>query len=126
MEQVLRILSVKDFVEHMIKAATARVTHDLEAGRTVPGWKLVRGQSRRRWKDDAEAVLKSKRVPQSITHEKKLVSFTKLEKLQGGKYKTLIADLTEKPEGTPVLAPESDKRPAITPSIDTDFDELLA
>lgn len=124
MGKVLRILDMRDFIEGALKAATARVIGELEAGRGVEGWKLVASRSQRKWKADAEDALKRKRVPATVTHIKKLASFTVIEKARKGKYKGIVAELTEKPAGKPTLVPMGDKRPALPPPAHEDFDEL--
>lgn len=123
MEKVLRIKSLQPFLEGAIKAAVARIDAELRAGRPVEGWKLVEGKSNRRWKEGAVAALKKKRVPASVIYDKKPASFTKVEKANKGKYKAIVADLVEKPEGKPTVAPEGDKRPALPPPAHSDFDD---
>lgn len=124
MDKVLQIMAMRGFVEGAIKAATARVMAELEAGREVDGWKLVEGKANRKWKNNAEETLKQKRVPATIMYTKKLASFTSIEKAKKGKWKKLVLELTEKPAGKATLVPESDKRKALSPSAQTDFDEL--
>jgi hypothetical protein len=122
-ERILKLKKIQPFMEIVFEAVHTRIVSDLQAGREVPGWKLVEGQSRRKWKEEAEKELKAKRIPASILYEKKLASFTKIEKADKGKYKPLVDKLTEKPPGKTLAVPESDKRPAIQPSIQTDFDD---
>lgn len=126
MDKVLQIMAMQGFIEGAIKAATARVISELEAGREVEGWKLVEGKVNRKWIADAEEILKKKRVPAAIMYAKRLASFTSIEKAKKGKWKSLVAELVVKPNGKPVLAPESDKRPALPPAAQADFDELPA
>lgn len=124
MEKVLKIKALQPFLEGAIKAAVARIDSELRAGRSVEGWKLVEGRSNRRWKEGAEAALKKKRVPASVIYAKKLASFTAIEKASKGKYKKIVAELVEKPAGKPTVAPEGDKRPALPPPAQQDFDDL--
>lgn len=124
MEKILRIMEMRGFIEGAIKAATARVTAELEAGREVEGWKLVEGRANRKWTKDAEEVLKKKRVPAAVMYAKKLASFTQIEKAEKGKWKELVSELTEKPAGKPTLVPASDKRKALPPPAQNDFDDL--
>lgn len=124
MDKVLRIKAMQPFLEGAIKAAVARIDAELRAGREVPGYKLVEGKSNRRWKGGAEAALKKKRVPASVIYAKKLASFTVIEKAAKGKYKSIVAELVEKPAGKATVAPESDKRPALPPPAQQDFDDL--
>jgi hypothetical protein len=125
MEKVLRLKALQPFLESAIKATVTRIDAELQAGRPVEGWKLVEGKSNRRWKEGHVEGLKKKRVPASIIYEKKPASFTKIEKAKGGKYKDLVAEWVEKPKGKATVVPESDKRPALPPSAETDFEDDL-
>jgi hypothetical protein len=123
LERVLRILDMRDFLEGAVKAAVVRVTAELNAGRPVPGWKLVEGQSKRRWKPGADEILRKKKVPASIVYDKKPASFTVVEKARDGKWAKLVEQLVEKPAGAATLVRETDNRPALAPAIETDFDD---
>lgn len=96
------------------------------AGKTVKGWKLVEGRSARVITDEEEAVKRLSELgfePDSLKNHK-LKGIGDLEKMVGKK--PLAATLDEliiKPKGAPTLAPESDKREALQPTIDM-FDEL--
>ena len=81
------------------------------AGVRFPGWKLVEGRSNRKYTDEtavAEIVSKAGYDP----YEKKLLGITAMQKQLGKKkFEQLLAGLIIKPQGKPVLAPETDKRP---------------
>ena len=81
------------------------------AGVRFPGWKLVEGRSNRKYTDEtavAEVVSKAGYDP----YEKKLLGITAMQKQLGKKkFEQLLAGLIIKPQGKPVLAPETDKRP---------------
>jgi len=125
-ERVARFLDLAPFLDSAIKAAVERGTQLLESGVPVPGRKLVAKKTNRQWVADAEGRLASKRVPKRVTHRQSLVSFTVLEKAEGGKYKAIVDELTRKPEGGHVMVPESDTRPALPPPAQEDFDDLDA
>lgn len=76
-----------------------------------PGWKVVEGRSNRRYTDPdavAAAVEKAGYEP----YETKLLGITAMQRQLGKKqFETLLSGLIEKPQGKPVLAPETDKRP---------------
>lgn len=108
----------------ILNAVEEAATQAALSGAEIPGYKLIAGTSRRKWVEDAEAKLKSKRVPKKVTHEQKLISFSKLEKLEGGKYKEIVNELTEKPEATPKLVPASHKAPAIAAPATAEFVDL--
>lgn len=89
----------------------------LELGQTVPGWKLVRGQSRRYWADEDEALARLKRTKFKIDEvaPRTIVSPAGTEKLFGkGNVPEKIEELFARKDGAPTLAPESDKRPALS------------
>jgi hypothetical protein len=125
-EKVARFLDLAPFLEAAIKAAVERGTQLLESGAPVPGRKLVAKKANRQCVADAEERLAAKRVPKRVSHKQALVSFTVLEKTEGGKYKAVVDELTWKPEGGHVMVPESDKRPALPPPAQEDFDDLDA
>jgi hypothetical protein len=90
----------------------------------VPGYKRVEANTKRRWKKGVEAEVE-KLVGKEKAYEKKLVSFTVVEKLAG---EAAIANLVEKPKGEAVLAPLSAKGAALPPdfqALDSGINELL-
>lgn len=96
---------VKDY------ALDQTVNHDKQ----WPGWKLVKGRSTRKYSDE-EAVadkLKLAGYDEALLYTRDLLGITAMEKLIGKKpFAELLATLVIKPAGKPVLAPESDPRPA--------------
>lgn len=86
-------------------------------GREIPGFKAVEGRSVRAWtnQDDAFNAARASGVPEEMLFERKPVTLAALEKLMGKKpFAEALADYVTTPPGKPTLAPESDKRPAIT------------
>ena len=87
-------------------------------GEEIPGWKVVEGRSIRKYVGSEEEIVRQCEgagYDQALLYERKLLTITNMEKLMGKKQ--CAEDLgayVEKPEGKPTLAPESDKRPAIT------------
>ena len=81
------------------------------SGVRYPGFKVVEGRSNRKYVDDAmvaEVVTKAGFDP----YEKKLLGITAMTTALGKKrFNELLGDLIVKPQGKPVLVPESDKRP---------------
>lgn len=83
------------------------------AGKKWAGWKLVEGRSNRRYVSDEAVAAKVEEAGYS-PYEKKLMGITALTKLLGKRrFDELLTDLIEKPQGKPVLVPETDKRPAM-------------
>ena len=83
------------------------------SGERYPGFKLVEGRSIRKYTDEtavAAVVLNAGYDP----YEKKLLGITAMTKQLGKKkFDELLSGLVMKPQGKPVLAPESDKRPEL-------------
>lgn len=82
------------------------------------GWKVVEGRSNRRYVNEDVVAAKVEEAGYS-PYEKKLLGITTLTKLLGKRrFDELLADLIEKPQGKPVLVPETDKRPAMHTAAD--------
>lgn len=95
-------------------------------------YKLVRKTTRRKFKDDATDELVSPlfdHLEHEDIFEEKSRSMTEIErrlkKAVGAKEaKEIMADITTKPEGELVIAPITDKRKAVEPTIVSDFTGL--
>ena len=79
------------------------------------GWKLVEGRSNRKYEDQGKvetALLNA--GYEDIYKPKELKGITDMTKLLGkSRFDELLGGLVIKPEGKPVLVPESDKRPEL-------------
>lgn len=126
-------VSKADLIEGWIKAVRAEVETQLLAGVAVPGFKIVQGKrGNRAWGDkaEAEALLKSMRVPHDQMYDYSVISPTTAEKLAksdviGPRQWPKVQALITQSEGKPSVAPESDKRPALVMSaVLTDFDDV--
>lgn len=126
LDEIGDILSKADMFTDWLSSVKSHAMAEVLAGKTVKGWKLVEGRSARVITDEDEAVKRLSELgfePDSLKNHK-LKGIGELEKMVGKK--PLAATLDEliiKPKGAPTLAPESDKREAIQPTIDM-FDEL--
>lgn len=118
-------------IEQWAKAVLGKIEHELLNGQPVPGVKLVQGRrGARAWSstEDAEALLKSMRLKQEQMYNFKLISPTQADKLLAKesprRWKKVEALIVQR-DGSPSVAPESDKRPAlvIAPPID-DFEAV--
>lgn len=97
--------SVKDY------ALDQAINH----GVPYPGWKVVQGRSNRKISDTDAALGRLTEAGHSIMDLTEPKSLTALEEVVGKKHLAeLLGDLIIKPTGKPTLAPEDDKRPAIT------------
>ena len=92
------------------------------AGTQYPGFKLVEGRSNRRYTNEeavARAVLEAGYDP----FEQKLLGISAMTKQLGQKkFNEILKGLVEKPQGKPVLVPDSDRRPAYS-TASSDFTE---
>ena len=93
------------------------LTRALE-GEPIPGWKVVEGRSNRKYKGSEEEIVKQCEgagYDRALLYEHKILGITAMESLLGKKqFEQILGGYGEKPQGKPTLAPESDKRPAIT------------
>lgn len=107
------IAMVLPFAEEVTSWATGLKAHALkmaEEGTRFPGYKLVEGQSQRRWKDDAEKELLKLVDDKDSIYNKKLLGLGDMQKLVG---KEAVNKLCYKPAGKPALVLAADKRPEI-------------
>ena len=80
-------------------------------GVRYPGFKLVEGRSNRKYTDE-HAVAAVVEEAGYDPYEKKLLGITAMQRQLGKKrFDELLSGLIVKPQGKPVLAPETDKRP---------------
>lgn len=125
LDQALNALQWEDTLVGFFKAIRARLEHELNAGRPVPGWKLVEGKSNRVWMDEGQVERELGALfGDEIYAPRKVKSPAQAEKLVG---KGKIDHLTMKPAGKIVMVEDSDPRPAVLPSSapETDFTALL-
>lgn len=87
----------------------------LNHGVHYDGWKLVEGRSNRKYADEAKvAEILSAAGYKDIYKPQELHGITAMEKLIGKKkFGELLDGQIIKPEGKPVLVPESDRRPEL-------------
>lgn len=119
---VADILNKSDLIKKWLDSVAETACASLLAGENIPGYKVVAGRSgNREWTDEdkAEKMLKGWKVPSDVRYVKKLITPAAAEKLI--KLKTItdeqwgeLSALVSRSPGKPTLAPESDKRPAIT------------
>ena len=104
----------EDVKEYALKQALTGVRY--------PGYKLVEGRSNRKYSDET-AVARIVSNAGYDPYEKKLLTITAMQKQLGKKrFEELLNGLVIKPQGKPVLAPNSDKRPEYNTAT-TDFEE---
>lgn len=116
--EIADVLSRIDDLEKWAKAVKEfALTQALENHVHYPGFKLVEGRSNRKYTDtDAitAALTTAGCNEEEIYKPVELIGITDMEKLLGKKrFAELVGPYVAKPEGKPVLVPESDKRPEL-------------
>lgn len=89
-------------------------------GETYPGFKIVEGRSNRKWTDEDKVgeLLLGQGFLENIIYTKKLTGISNMETAIGKKeVQRLLGGYIEKPQGKPVLVPESDKRPVFNSAV---------
>ena len=123
-ERLGRLMSVTGLVEQWLKAVRSAVEVKLFEGQEVPGYKLVAGkQGNRQWRDaeEAEQTMKALRLKVDEMYSKTIISPTQAEKLLAKEQPKRWAKLEEiitRKDGSPSVAPVSDKRPALVLAVD--------
>jgi hypothetical protein len=99
-------------VEYWIAELRKLAHQKLEAGVSIPGWKLVGKRATKRWRDEtvAEKKLLALGLPLSELYSQKLISPAQAQKVARG---TDLSDLFELHSSGTTLAPEDDPRPEI-------------
>lgn len=120
------ILRHVDMIKAWCKSVQEYAHAELEAGRSVPGFKLVANRAVRRWKDENTAVEYLRLYgleDDEIFTEPKLKSPAQIEKVLR-KDKGAIADLVEKKSSGTIVVPEDDPREAVKPEAAAEFEAV--
>lgn len=115
--EVGEILKRADVIKKWITDLEDWTLSELLDNRPVPGWKAVEGRSNRQFADTdlAFGAVKSAGYDEAVLYERKPITLTAVEKLLGkAKFEEVLTPHIIKPPGKPTLAPETDKREAIS------------
>ena len=125
-EEVGRLLVAAELAELWIRALRAHAHAELEAGRIIPGWKLVPKRPTRRWRDEEQTVveLQALGLPEDELIARKLKSPAQVEKLVGSSRKREIADLVVAESDGTTLARQTDHRPSLLSGVAVEFAAL--
>lgn len=119
-ETLTMLGTAKTYIAHLEDYVLAQ----LQAGRTIPGWKVVEGRSLRKIQNTMgaiEALVEAGFEPNDYFKPAELKTISDLEKLVGKKqFNTLLGEFVVKPAGKPTLAPADDPRPAFS-TAEADF-----
>ncbi len=116
-DKVARALAALPLIDTWCKGVAGVAQQILEAGTDLPGFKLVRKKSNRKWKgSESDLARKAARRPgvstKDVYKERVLKTPAQLEKVKGVG-KEWVAKWSEKPPGGHTVAPESDARKAV-------------
>jgi hypothetical protein len=126
LEEIGDILNKADMFTDWLASVKQFAMSEALSGKHINGWKLVEGRSARVIKDEAEALkrLMEAGFDREALINTKIKGIGDLERTVGKKPLTVLLDgVIVKPQGAPTLAPESDKREPIQPTLDM-FEEL--
>lgn len=127
-ERLVEILEAAPLIRQTIEAAEAEAQRRMEAGKTIPGLKLVNGRGSQAWALPEEQIvekLKGMGVPKDAIYKTTVVSPAQAKKLTWEKrdgtkktlserqLKTLETEYIVKMAGKLTVAPASDPRPAV-------------
>lgn len=116
-EEIGEVLHQADELQKWAADVSAYALEQALAGRHFDGWKLVEGRSVRKYADEVgvAAALTAAGFDEAMLFERKLYGITAMEKIVGKKrLAETLGELIVKPQGKPVLVPESDKRDPIS------------
>lgn len=124
-DELAHLLSQVNLITDWVKGIEARVNQEALTGVPVPGYKLVRGRGSRKWRDDKAtlSLLKRKRHAVDNIAPRKVLSVAQMEKYLGKKKFKELSRLVNSIPGRVTLAPVTDKRQEIDPSIGDDLFE---
>lgn len=115
-EEAGALLKKAQFLADWVKKLEAAALDRLVAGGDVPGWKIVEGRSNREIQnaDAAFAALQEAGYEEAVLYNRKPIPLGELEKLVSREDRErILSGYIVKPQGSPKLAPEDDKRPAM-------------
>jgi DNA-binding Lrp family transcriptional regulator len=119
-----KMLSELDVLEAWAKRVRAYALEQAMEGHAPAGHKLVMKRAVRKWRDDSAAATALREVFDMADDEvfvKKMRSPAQVEKLLDKTSRKAMADLVTKTSSGVTLAPESDKREAISPDAAAEF-----
>ena len=117
-EQIRNVLEIAPMFIDWFEDVKAFALGQLMQGVQIPGYKLVEGRSNRIITDETKVrdiLLEVGFTEEQIMKPREMLGISKLESLVGKKvFAELCKDYIVKPMGKLTLAPETDRRPAVT------------
>ena len=129
LDRVIEIAEKAKELKSYIDSCVKFLHEMLEAGETVPGWKLVAKRSVRKWRNEKKVIRALSNLGldnNQIYTPGKLLSPAQIEKvLKAAEINpsTFLNKYSEKPDTGSTLAKEDDRREALAPSAERDFSD---
>lgn len=118
-DQLSAIIAASPMIRDFLNAVSEHVTTILKEGGEFPGYKLVEGRRSRDWTDEeAAAKYLQRKLGAPVAFVRKLISPAQAEKAlkaSEGEIPARLEKLIVTNQGNPILAPESNPKPAINP-----------
>ena len=119
--EFLRIFNGINALQQWIKSIYS-LAFDKAKLSQLDGWKVVEGDSKRKWEDEAKVAKALAKMKLDIEEymPRKLAGLTVISDLIGNKHEAeqFLKKFTVRGKGEPILVPDTDKRPAINPADD--------
>lgn len=125
LQMMIKLAEMSPRIVDFLKEVERHLQAKAEKGAEVPGFKLVKARSNRKWKSEQRVVnefIKSK-YGGNLMEAAKLKSPSKLDKVFGAE-RDLLLPFIEKPDNGLTLVRDSDPRLAIKSSATEDFKEI--
>ncbi|NLF28635.1 MAG: DUF2800 domain-containing protein, partial [Clostridiales bacterium] len=115
------ILPVSESLQNWVKDLIAYATRKAVEGKSWPGYKLVAGQTKRRYTSEAEVIQAATEAGYTDIYKTALLGIGDLEKRMGRKaFQNVLGKYVVKPAGAPTLVRESDSRKVVS-TAEADF-----
>lgn len=119
----VRVLQHAELIRKWLKEVECSCFFDAEKGIEIPGYKLVKRKSDRRWSDEKEVINKMFAYRQHIFKKALLSPAAMLTLVKNKGWDVKVEGLIEKPDNGLTLVPISDRRDEVKPF--SEFDDLF-
>jgi hypothetical protein len=120
-EETIALAKNIPFIEMWLRAFYSHL-FDLASNGKLKGFKVVQGDANRKWSDEEKVIAALHKMKFNVDDfmPRQLLGLTKIGELFDDKKKreTFITKHTTRPDGKPVMVPDSDPRPSINPADD--------